>query len=219
MGTPSLPVPGLHGTFPIGGHPITTQPSAPGSTGPGGPETHTGGGAPPGAGDTPIAPELETYREEAYAANLGEVAFEKKAGAEILGLKVEEQAAESTIVAGAAARGLKLSGSPLYQLTTQKQKGASAIGLATSQESLADTALFESNQAKWNQALLNVYHDNQAANNMWLSLFESTISFATSFLGLPSFSVPQQQQQQQTDPFAGWTGGPLWESGIDYYDY
>jgi len=145
----------------------------------------TGGNA-PGSSTYVVPTQFEIYQEQAKAGNLAQQQFEIQGLEQIVNLKAQESAAESSIMATTAARGLRMEGSPLYQLTIQKQRGQRAIGLAEQSFAASDVEGAELNQATWNQQMLNLSEQNYAIqtqlNNFYLSQFASTVSFGTSLL-------------------------------------
>ena len=134
-------------------------------------------------------------------------------------LKVQEQQQEGAIVAGAAARGLKLSGSPLYQLNAQKEAGATAIGSAETQFSLGDRAQSEQTLAGFNAGVLNMSNQDLAIqtdlSNQWLSSFTNLINTASSFLG--KFWNPAQTMQSTGNNWN--TNSAYDQSGAGYTPY
>ncbi len=100
-------------------------------------------------------------------------------GQTVLGEKVAETTSEGAITAGAAARGLKLSGSPLMQLISQKQAGAQAIQYTQNQGVAAIQGAQTGAQASYNAAALSgqeeLQYANQEVSNAWLSAFGSAI--------------------------------------------
>jgi hypothetical protein len=165
-----------------------------------------GGGNAPGAPSAIVPTQREVYQEQAQAANLAQASYENQALSQILGMKVQEQTAESSIMASAAARGLRLTGSPLAQLATQKQRGEQAIGLAESSFKATDTAQSLSNQATWNQQILNLAEANfqiQAnQTNQWLSSWASVVNYGTSLI--KNFWTPSVTPPSSSG--AGYTG-------------
>ncbi len=189
----------------------------------GGQYTNTGQnsaqGNTPGATGTVTVPDEQTVvNERADAANLAQVSYEEQGLTSIENLKVQEQQQEGAIVAGAAARGLKLSGSPLYQLNAQKEAGATAIGSAETQFSLGDRAQSEQTLAGFNAGVLNMSNQDLAIqtdlSNQWLSSFTNLINTASSFLG--KFWNPAQTMQNTVGNVPA---GPTGEGGIGYYGY
>jgi hypothetical protein len=164
--------------------------------------TAGGGGASgnaPGAttGTAVIPDEQAVINERADAANLSQVTYETQGLSSITGLMLQERRQESGIVAGAAARGLRLEGSPLYQLHAQQMAGASAIGAAKQEFALGDTAQRTSNLASYNAGLLNMSDKTLSIqtdlSNQWLSSFTNLVNLGSSFIG--KFWNPAQTMQ------------------------
>ena len=190
----------------------------------GGQYTNTGQnsaqGNTPGATGTVTVPDEQTVvNERADAANLAQVSYEEQGLTSIENLKVQEQQQEGAIVAGAAARGLKLSGSPLYQLNAQKEAGATAIGSAETQFSLGDRAQSEQTLAGFNAGVFNMSNQNLAIqtdlSNQWLSSFTNLINTASSFLG--KFWNPAQTMQSTGNNWN--TNSAYDQSGAGYTPY
>ena len=190
----------------------------------GGQYTNTGQnsaqGNTPGATGTVTVPDEQTVvNERADAANLAQVTYEEQGLTSIENLKVQEQQQEGAIVAGAAARGLKLSGSPLYQLNAQKEAGATAIGSAETQFSLGDRAQSEQTLAGFNAGVLNMSNQDLAIqtdlSNQWLSSFTNLINTASSFLG--KFWNPAQTMQSTGNNWN--TNSAYYQSGAGYTPY
>ena len=179
--------------------PTSGQPYTPGPT------PTAGGNAPGGAGTQYIPNEQDVINERADAANLSQVSYEQQGLTSIMGLKEQEQRQESAIQASAAARGLKLEGSPLYQLNAQKRAGATAIGSAISEFQASDKAQQMSTLASYNSGLLNMSNQNLSIqtdlSNQWLSSFASSINTASSFLG--KFWNPSQSMQGSPYSYSG----------------
>ena len=187
----------------------------------GGQYTNTGQnsaqGNTPGATGTVTVPDEQTVvNERADAANLAQVTYEEQGLTSIENLKVQEQQQEGAIVAGAAARGLKLSGSPLYQLNAQKEAGATAIGSAETQFSLGDRAQSEQTLAGFNAGVLNMSNQDLAIqtdlSNQWLSSFTNLINTASSFLG--KFWNPAQTMQSTGN---NWNTNSAYDPGYTPY--
>ena len=163
-----------------------TQPTATTPTGTTPAGTPSGGGvAAPGASTY----DETTYANEKYAESMAQVGeMEESGGAQILGLQTQETMTEGSIRASAAARGLKLEGSPLMQLIAQQSNAQQSVGLAERQ--LAASAAGAGNEAttNLNNALAGIragvsdinYYANQDISNAWLSAFTSTIDFASN---------------------------------------
>jgi hypothetical protein len=197
---------------PVGNSGSTTDLSGAGTGG-------AGGNTPGATSGTSMVPnEMDVINERSDAANLSQIAYEEQGLSSIQNLQLQEAKQESSIIAGAATRGLKLEGSPLYQLNAQKQAGATAISGAETAFNLGDKAQRESNLASYNSGLLNMSNSqlqiNTDLSNMWLQSFTNVINNTTSFLG--KFWNPAQNMQNVYNPA---TGGPQGEGGIGYYGY
>ena len=174
-------------------------------------------GATSGTATTPNA--LEVLNERADASNLAQIAYEEQGLSSIEGLKLQEQKAESGIIAGTASRGLKLEGSPLYQLNAQKEAGATAIGQAESQFALGDKAQRGQTLASYNAGLLNLSDTSLQIqtdlSNMWLGTFTNLINASSSFIS--KFWNPSQTMQNTSNNWN--TNSAYDQSGPQYTPY
>ena len=181
--------------------------------------TPAAGGNDPGAtsGTATVGNEQEVINERADAANLAQISYENQGLTSIENLKLQEAQQESSIRAGAAARGLKLEGSPLYQLNAQMEAGATAIGSAETQFTLGDKAQQESTLASYNSGLLNMSNSDLSIqtdlSNQWLQSFTNVINTASSFIG--KFWNPAQTTGAQASSYSSLNQGL--DSSVDPY--
>ena len=175
-----------------------------------GPTEKAGGNTPGGGGTQYIPNAQDVIDERADAANLALVAYEQQGLTSIMNLKLQEKQQESGISFGAAARGLKLEGSPLYQMVSQKSAGERAIGGAETQYRLGEKAQQVSNLASYNAGLLSMSNTNlniqTNLQNEWLASLSDLINMSSSFLG--RFWNPSQSMGGYRDPYWSSSGAP-----------
>jgi hypothetical protein len=124
--------------------------------------------------------------------------FAESAGQEILNMKVEEATIEGNIRYKAAARGLRMEGTPTMQLQAQQQTANSAIGFAERQFAGSISGMDWTAQAAIDKAALaqkeNIQNINftEAENqsSAWVGAFSSALSFGKSLLSL--YWTPKQ---------------------------
>lgn len=155
----------------------------------------------------PTAKQIVAEREE-----LGEeeqAAYEQQALSDILNLKSQELAAESTIVSNTAARGLRIGqGTPAIQVAYQQEKGAAVIGGAEQQVATGVAEIYQQRVITENTGLLNVSNANlsiteqyqQEMSNMWLSELSTVFGAATSALKLWNPDTTGQQSAASATP-------------------
>jgi hypothetical protein len=98
----------------------------------------------------------------------------------VLNEKVAEIQAEGGITASAAARGLKMEGSPMMQLLAQKQAGATTVGYTEQQGEATLMGARTGAQAAWNTANLKgqeqISDADAEMSNVWLSSFTDVLN-------------------------------------------
>ena len=163
----------------ITANPAPTQ--TPGSPAPG-PDSNI-----PGGKNDVIPNQKDVIDERAYTENLQMQAYEEQGLTSIMGLKEQEASQESSIRASSAARGLRLEGSPLFQLQAQQTAGAAAIGSAETQLNLGVAAQLQQQKTAYNAGLLsmsdNTLQIQTDLSNAWLSSFTGFVNDTSSFLG------------------------------------
>jgi len=146
----------------------------------------------PGVGSTPVGAPSATNEaaiaQERYAEAQTEIGREQQQlGQTVLGEKVSEVTSEGGITASAAARGLKMEGSPLMQLIAQKQLGESTISYTQQQGSAAISGARTGAQASLDAANLSgqmqLQYAAQQMNDAWLMAFQDITSGAEAMLG------------------------------------
>lgn len=174
----------------------------------------------PGGTDTSAPPVVTQTNEAGIAAERYSEAetqigsMQAQLGQTVLGEKVAETTSEGAITAGAAARGLKLSGSPLMQLISQKQAGAQAIQYTQNQGVAAIQGAQTGAQASYNAAALSgqeeLQYANQEVSNAWLSAFGSAMTTGGALTAQFFKASPTQSADVEgyggPDPFGGDTG-------------
>ena len=186
----------------------------------------------PGGTDTSASPVVTQTNEAGIAAERYSEAetqigsMQAQLGQTVLGEKVAETTSEGAITAGAAARGLKLSGSPLMQLISQKQAGAQAIQYTQNQGVAAIQGAQTGAQASYNAAALSgqeeLQYANQEVSNAWLSAFGSAIQAGGALTAQFFKASPTQSADVGgyggPDPFGGDTGYGE-GGGEEYFGY
>ncbi len=186
----------------------------------------------PGGTDTSAPPVVTQTNEAGIAAERYSEAetqigsMQAQLGQTVLGEKVAETTSEGAITAGAAARGLKLSGSPLMQLISQKQAGAQAIQYTQNQGVAAIQGAQTGAQASYNAAALSgqeeLQYANQEVSNAWLSAFGSAIQAGGALTAQFFKASPTQSADVGgyggPDPFGGDTGYGE-GGGEEYFGY
>jgi hypothetical protein len=98
----------------------------------------------------------------------------------VLNEKVAEIQAEGGITASAAARGLKMEGSPMMQLLAQQQAGATTVGYTQQQGTAAITGQRTGAQASFDAAALagkeQLQYADEQMSNAWLSSFTDVLN-------------------------------------------
>ncbi len=98
----------------------------------------------------------------------------------VLNEKVAENQAEGGITASAAARGLKMEGSPMMQLLAQKQAGATTVGYTEQQGEATLMGARTGAQASFDAAALagteQLQYADQQMSNAWLSSFTDVLN-------------------------------------------
>lgn len=184
----------------------------------------------PGGTDTSAPPVVTQTNEAGIAAERYSEAetqigsMQAQLGQTVLGEKVAETTSEGAITAGAAARGLKLSGSPLMQLISQKQAGAQAIQYTQNQGVAAIQGAQTGAQASYNAAALSgqeeLQYANQEVSNAWLSAFGSAIQAGGALTAqfFKASPISDVVDYGGPDPFGGDTGYGE-GGGEEYFGY
>ena len=125
--------------------------------------------------------------KERYAEAETEIETVKgQIGQTILGEKASEIQAEGGIRASAAARGLKLEGSPLMQLIAQEDAGKKAVTYTQTQGIGIITGMQQGAQASYDAAALagkeQLDYADQELSSAWLGAFTSLLSSAASMV-------------------------------------
>lgn len=121
-------------------------------------------------------------------------------GQTVLGEKVSEVTAEGGIRASAAARGLKLEGSPMMQLLVQQQTGKTAVQMTETQGRAALSAGQEAAQAMYDTSALygkeQLQYAQQQTDTAWMNAFTFVLGQAQGAVSKfwnPSTAEPAAQ--------------------------
>ena len=171
-----------------------------------------------------VASEEDIVKEKMVSQQEQEAAYENQALQQILDLKTQEMATEGTMIATAAARGVKInSGTAARQLSIQQQKGSNVIGNAEQQVGIGIAGQKQDRLITENTGLLNMSNSQLGItqtyqtdmSNMWLNSLSGLMDTATASLKLWNPSTTGYNNSASVT-----TGGPQGdESGIDYYGY
>jgi hypothetical protein len=163
--------------------------------------------------------QADIAKERAAEADLQINQSKEQLSQQMLTEQSAEIVSEGGIRASAAARGLKMEGSPAMQLIAQQELGKETMRFTESQGAAAISGMGISRQASYDAAALagkeQIQYADQQQSNAWLSSF-------TNFLKLSSSMVDKfwNPSSGGSSSPSFWTGGPQGnESGIDYYGY
>ena len=128
----------------------------------------------------------------------------------VLNEKVAEIQAEGGITASAAARGLKMEGSPMMQLLAQKQAGATTVGYTQQQGEATLMGARTGAQAAWNTANLKgqeqISDADAEMSNVWLSSFTDVLNTSAGMVSKfwnptsAAAELPTENQSYWQDP-------------------
>jgi hypothetical protein len=133
---------------------------------------------------TPAADTIEAGRINEEIAQRQQ--FAESTGMAIAQARAKEMQTESSMKASTAARGLRMTGSPLYQLNAQKAAAKNAIGEEERQRQASIASMKMQTQLGYstylNSKSLDVYQSQQQQANQWLSAFATVAGWATDIV-------------------------------------
>ena len=155
--------------------------------------------------------------QERYAESQTEIGeMSQRLDQTVLNEKTQELQAEGGIRASAAARGLKLEGSPMMQLIAQQSSGQQGISFTEQQGAASIMGARTGAQASLDAANLaaqeQLQYADQQLSNAWLESFTGALNLGASMIEKWPFG--SSSASASLEP-----GGPISESGIDYYGY
>ena len=125
-------------------------------------------------------------KERAAEAELQIKQSQEQLGQQMLTEQSAEIMSEGGIRASAAARGLKMEGSPLMQLVVQQQLGKETMGFTERQGAASIAGMGISRQASYDAAALagkeQIQYADQQLSDAWLSSFTNTLNLASGMV-------------------------------------
>ena len=150
--------------------------------------------------------QADIAKERAAEAELQINQSQEQLGQQMLTEQSAEIVSEGGIRASAAARGLKMEGSPLMQLVVQQQLGKETMGFTERQGAASIAGMGISRQASYDAAALAGKEQIQAADeqlsNAWLSSFTNTLNLASGMVS--KFWNPSTGSASTSSDMAYW---------------